>query len=466
MVSGSTHNIREYSVSELAGAVKRVIEDGFGFVRVKGELGRVIRAASGHMYLDLKDENATISGVIWKGAAQRLRIAPEQGMEVVATGKLTTFPGQSKYQIVIDSLEPAGVGALMAILEERRKKLAAEGLFDAARKRPIPFLPDVIGVVTSPSGAVIRDILHRLRERFPRHVIVWPTLVQGKGAEAQIAAAIEGFNALPEGGDIPRPDVLIVARGGGSLEDLWCFNEEIVVRAAAASAIPLISAVGHETDTTLIDHAADLRAPTPTAAAEKATPMRSELLAEVLNKHRRMLTAETRRFDERRLRLQSAVRGLGRPEDATGALGQKLDFLSSRLDAALRARSDRAATALARSATRLRPGMIRARIDDGWKSLRRDAGRLANAGPRLLVRPTDRLRALSGLLHSLSYRNVLDRGFALVRNADGAIARRAADLPASGPVALIFADGEREAQLGGAPKKERAKKASQGSLFD
>src|SRR3990167_4962702 len=248
MTGPSSGNLPEYSVSELAGAVKRVIEDGFGFVRVKGELGRVTRAASGHLYLDLKDENATISGVIWKGNAQRLRFSPEQGMEVAATGKLTTFPGQSKYQIVIDSLEPAGAGALMAVLEERKKKLAAEGLFDAARKRPIPFLPEVIGVVTSPSGAVIRDILHRLRDRFPRHVIVWPTLVQGKGAEAQIAAAIEGFNALPEGGDIPRPDVLIVARGGGSLEDLWCFNEEIVVRAAAASRIPLISAVGHTSE--------------------------------------------------------------------------------------------------------------------------------------------------------------------------------------------------------------------------
>ncbi len=466
MTSASSGNIREYSVSELAGAVKRAIEDGFGFVRVRGELGRVTRAASGHMYLDLKDENATISGVIWKGNAQRLRVAPEQGMEVVATGKLTTFPGQSKYQIVIDSLEPAGAGALMAILEERKKKLAAEGLFDAARKRPIPFLPEAIGVVTSPSGAVIRDILHRLRERFPRHVIVWPTLVQGKGAEAQIAAAIEGFNALPEDGDIPRPDVLIVARGGGSLEDLWCFNEEIVVRAAAASRIPLISAVGHETDTTLIDFAADLRAPTPTAAAEKATPMRSDLIAEVLNKHRRMIAAEKRRLDERGLRLQSAARGLGRPEDATGALGQRLDFLSSRLASALGARSDRAETALAKSAARLRPHIISARIAEGEKSLGRDARRLGDAARRVLIRPADRLRAVSGLLQSLSYKNVLDRGFALVRRADGTLARRAADLPAAGAVALLFADGERGAQLGEAAPKPRAKKPSQGSLFD
>ncbi|MCB2114024.1 MAG: exodeoxyribonuclease VII large subunit [Parvularculaceae bacterium] len=466
MTSSSSDNIHEYTVSQLAGAVKRAIEDGFGFVRVKGELGRVTRAPSGHVYLDLKDENATISGVIWKGVAQRIKFAPELGMEVVATGKLTTFPGQSKYQIVIDSLEPAGAGALMAILEERKKRLSAEGLFDASRKRPIPYLPDVIGVVTSPSGAVIRDILHRLRERFPRHVLVWPTLVQGKGAEAQIAAAIEGFNALERNGVIPRPDVLIVARGGGSLEDLWCFNEEIVVRAAAASDIPLISAVGHETDTTLIDYAADLRAPTPTAAAEKATPMRAELLAETLNKERRMITAEHRRLDERRLRLVSAARGLGRPEDATGALGQRLDLAASRLAAGLRARKDGAETRLAKTATRLRPMIVRRRIEDGRNSLKREAVRLCDVGGRMLARPGDRLKSLAGLLQSLSYKGVLDRGFALVRKADGSIARRIADLPAVGAVALVFADGERGVRLGETGEKARPKKPAQGSLFD
>jgi len=490
MTGSSSGNLPEYSVSELAGAVKRVIEDGFGFVRVKGELGRVTRAASGHLYLDLKDENATISGVVWKGNAQRLRIAPEQGMEVVATGKLTTFPGQSKYQIIIDSLEPAGAGALMAILEERKKKLAAEGLFDPARKRPIPYLPEVIGVVTSPSGAVIRDILHRLRDRFPRHVIVWPSLVQGKGAEAQIAAAIEGFNALPEGGDIPRPDVLIVARGGGSLEDLWCFNEEIVVRAAAASKIPLISAVGHETDTTLIDFASDLRAPTPSAAAEMAVPKRSDLVAEVLNKHRRMITAEARRLDERRLRLQSASRGLGSPEDATGALGQRLDLASSRLASALRARAAAAAHAFAGSAAlfgkrALSAGFARressleslgkrmsrerflVRLRDHQRLLQRDGSRLSAAGGRLLKRPGERLDAVSGLLRSLSYKSVLDRGFALVKKPDGTIARRAAALPASGAVELVFADGARAAQLGEAPKKTAPpKKPVQKTLFD
>lgn len=467
MTEGSTHNLREYSVSELAGAVKRVIEDGFGFVRVKGELGRVTRAASGHLYLDLKDETATISGVVWKGNAQRLAIAPEQGMEVVATGKLTTFPGQSKYQIIIDSIEPAGAGALMAILEERRRRLTAEGLFDASRKRTIPFLPEVIGVVTSPSGAVIRDILHRLRERFPRRVLVWPTLVQGKGADAQIAAAIDGFNALDAGGDVPRPDVIIVARGGGSLEDLWCFNEEVVIRAAAASKIPLISAVGHETDTTLIDFAADLRAPTPTAAAEKAAPVRSELVAEVLNKFRRMIAAESRRRDERRLRVHSAARGLGRPQDATGALGQKLDLLSNRLEAALRSHSASAETRLVRSSTRLRPGVLLKRVEREESGLRRDSARLAETAKRLLTRPHDRLASAASLLNSLSYRNVLDRGYALVRRDDGAIARRAASLDETGEVALIFADGERKATLGSTAKpKRRAKSPPQGSLFD
>lgn len=491
MAPQSTHNVHEYSVSELAGAVKRVIEDGFGFVRVKGELGRVTRAASGHLYLDLKDENATISGVVWKGNAQRLRVEPEQGMEVVATGKLTTFPGQSKYQIVIDSLEPAGAGALMAVLEERRKKLAAEGLFDAARKRPIPFLPDVIGVVTSPSGAVIRDILHRLRERFPRHVLVWPTLVQGKGAEHQIAAAIRGFNALPSGGTVPRPDVLIVARGGGSLEDLWCFNEEVVVRAAVESAIPLISAVGHETDTTLIDFASDLRAPTPTAAAEKAVPMRQELIAETLNKHRRMITAQGRRLEERRTRMLAAARGLGRPEDRLGPAVQRLDRAGDRLAAGLAARSADGERRFARIASRFGPQALAlgragrlARLDsldkrmsldrlrrralDHMQALARETGRLGAGGDRLLARPRERLAAQGLLLDSFSYRGVLERGFALVKNEDGKMARRAGDLPGAGGVTLVFLDGERSAKLGDAPVKKATpkKKPSQGGLFD
>ena len=253
-------NIVEYTVSEISAAVKRTVEDAFGYVRVRGEIsGYRGPHSSGHAYFTLKDDKARIEAVIWRTAFSRLRFKPEEGLEVIATGKLTTFPGSSKYQIVIEALEPAGVGALMALLEERRKKLAAEGLFDEARKRPLPYLPRVIGVVTSPTGAVIRDILHRLGDRFPVRVLVWPVRVQGETSAAEVAAAIDGFNAIDGRGAIPRPDILIVARGGGSLEDLWSFNEEIVVRAASASSIPLISAVGHETDWTLIDHAADRR---------------------------------------------------------------------------------------------------------------------------------------------------------------------------------------------------------------
>src|SRR6476661_7643767 len=275
-------NIVEVTVSELSMALKRTIEDNYGYVRVRGELGKVSYHSNGHIYLDLKDDKACLAGVVWRTAAPRIKLKLEAGLEVVVTGRITTFPGQSKYQIVIETLEPAGLGALMALLEERKKKLAAEGLFDAARKQLLPFLPCVIGVITSPTGAVIRDILHRLADRFPREVLVWPVKVQGEGSAEQVAAAIYGFNEFPLG-RIPRPDVIIVARGGGSLEDLWSFNEEIVVRAAAASMIPLISAVGHETDITLIDFASDKRAPTPTAAAEMAVPVRAELVTALSN---------------------------------------------------------------------------------------------------------------------------------------------------------------------------------------
>src|SRR5579885_524815 len=284
-------NAPEFTVSELSSALKRTVEDNFGHVRVRGDITGFRGAhSSGHCYFALKDENAKIEAVIWKGTHYRMRFKPQEGLEVIATGKLTTYPNSSKYQIVIESLEPAGIGALMALMEERKKKLAAEGLFDEARKQLLPWLPEVIGVVTSPTGAVIRDILHRLEDRFPRRVLVWPVKVQGDGAAEQIAAAIRGFNALPEGGALPRPDLIIVARGGGSLEDLWSFNEEIVVRAAAASMISLISAVGHETDFTLLDFVADWRAPTPTAAAERAVPVRSELMARLADLGMRKLS--------------------------------------------------------------------------------------------------------------------------------------------------------------------------------
>lgn len=481
MSNASIGNVHEYTVTELSGAVKRTIEDTFGLVRVKGELGRVTRAASGHVYLDLKDEKAVISGVMWKGMAARLAINPEQGMEVVATGRMSTFPGQSRYQLIIDSLEPAGVGALMTLFEERKKKLAAEGLFAPERKRQLPFLPDVIGVVTSPSGAVIRDILHRLRERFPRHVIVWPTLVQGKGAAEKIAEAIEGFNALSPGGDIPRPDVLIVARGGGSLEDLWCFNEEVVARAAAASEIPLISAVGHETDTTLIDFVSDRRAPTPTAAAEIAAPVRSELLSEVLNKERRMTTASSRLFETRRAALQSASRGLGRPEDILGAAAQMLDRRSEQLRSALRARAALARNALTAKAGRLSAPMLTSRVSASERETLRLAARLRPAVKRLNQARADRLANAGRLLESYSFQNVLERGFALVRDASGALVRRASDAAGVPGGEIQFADGARafhfdghfdeagpkETSGGGKPKAPAKKtKPRQQGLFD
>ena len=302
-------NIPEWTVSELSAALKKTVEDAYGFVRVRGEItGYRGPHSSGHHYFALKDDNAKIDAVIWRGSAMRIRFKPQEGLEVIATGRLTTYPGRSSYQIVIENLEPAGVGALMALLEERKKKLAAEGLFDEARKQLIPFLPAVIGVITSPTGAVIRDILHRLSDRFPRHVLVWPVRVQGDGSAEEVANAIHGFNALPEGGRIPRPDVLIVARGGGSLEDLWSFNEEIVVRAAAESMIPLISAVGHETDITLIDFASDKRCPTPTAAAECAVPVRSDLLTQIDSLARRQRSSWARGSEARRTELRAAAR--------------------------------------------------------------------------------------------------------------------------------------------------------------
>ena len=319
-------NAPEFTVSELSSALKRTVEDAYGHVRVRGEIsGFRGPHSSGHCYFALKDESAKIEAVIWKFAHARMRFKPQEGLEVIATGKLTTYPGSSKYQIVIEALEPAGIGALMALMEERKKKLAAEGLFDEARKQLLPWLPEVIGVVTSPTGAVIRDILHRLEDRFPRRVLVWPVKVQGEGSAEQVAAAIRGFNALPEGGRIPRPDLLIVARGGGSLEDLWSFNEEIVVRAAAESMIPLISAVGHETDITLIDFAADKRAPTPTAAAEMAVPVRSELFVEVDGLARRTMVCWQRGQESRRNELRAAARALPRASELLAIPRQRLD---------------------------------------------------------------------------------------------------------------------------------------------
>src|SRR5215470_6042625 len=355
-------NLPEYTVSELSAAVKRSLEQGFSYVRVRGEVSGFKRHGSGHCYLSLKDTDAVLDGVIWRVTAQRMSLKPEDGLEVVCTGRITTYAGRSKYQLVIESMELAGVGALLKMLEDRRKRLAAEGLFDAARKRPLPYLPGVIGVVTSPTGAVIRDILHRLADRFPRRVLLWPVAVQGEGAAEQVAAAIDGFNRLPDSGPLPRPDLLIVARGGGSLEDLMPFNEEIVVRAVAASRIPLISAVGHETDTTLIDHASDRRAPTPSAAAEIAVPVRLELLTQVGNVGGRMAGAMLRLLDERHLRVSGLVRGLPDPRALLEAAVQRLDDRAERLGNGLqqflRVKCDR----LSALGDRVRPEALRQQL--------------------------------------------------------------------------------------------------------
>ena len=333
-------NLPEQTVSELAMALKRTIEDSYGYVRVRGELGKVSYHGNGHVYFDLKDDRACIAGVIWRSTAPRIKLRLEAGLEVLITGRLTTYPGRSQYQIIVETLEPAGLGALMALLEERKQKLAAEGLFDEARKQLLPFLPTVIGVVTSPTGAVIRDILHRLADRFPRRVLLWPVKVQGEGSAAEVAAAIDGFNALPEHGTSslpPRPDLIIVARGGGSLEDLWSFNEEIVVRAAATSFVPLISAVGHETDVTLIDFAADRRAPTPTAAAEMAVPVRAELMVDVDSFARRALASWRRNQEARRSELRSAARALPGADEVLALPRQRLDHAALGLRRALHA---------------------------------------------------------------------------------------------------------------------------------
>ncbi|MDF3608406.1 exodeoxyribonuclease VII large subunit [Paracoccus sp. DMF-8] len=459
-------NAHEFTVSEISGAVKRSIEDQFGRVRVRGEVGRVSRPSSGHLYFDLKDDRSVLAAVTWKGQAARLQTRPEEGIEVIATGRLTTFPGQSKYQMIVDQIEPAGAGALMVMLEKRRKALAAEGLFDEARKRPLPYLPRVIGVVTSPSGAVIRDILHRLRDRFPTRVLIWPVAVQGNDCAPQVANAIRGFNALAPDGPIPRPDLLIVARGGGSLEDLWGFNEEIVVRAAADSAIPLISAVGHETDTTLIDFASDRRAPTPTAAAEMAVPVRADLAARLAEIGLRLMRGEQNRITRQRQRLSDLGRALGRPQALTDPARQRFDLFAMRLEpglrgfvrrsrdrlnslplslSALRGNTGKKRIALSGAAQRLDSAQrSRARQDrDRLKTLsqrlerertraladstrrirdQRDgvhklAERLQVAGSRLVAPRRERLERLDRLRQTLGYAETLKRGFAVVRGA-------------------------------------------------
>lgn len=511
--AGPGSNIHEYSVAEIAFAVKQTIEDRFGRVRVRGEVSRPKRAASGHLYLTLKDEKAVLDAVAWRGTAGKLSVQPEEGMEVICTGRLTTYPGNSRYQLIIESVELAGEGALLKLLEERRKRLAAEGLFDEDRKQELPYLPEVIGVVTSPTGAVIRDILHRLEDRFPRHVLLWPVAVQGEAAPNQIVAAIDGFGGLARDGAIPRPDLLIVGRGGGSLEDLMAFNEEAVVRAVADCPIPVISAVGHETDTTLIDFVADRRAPTPTAAAEMAVPVRADLMADIFDMQRRLYGALRRSLGERQTQVEGLGRGLGDParlidyslqrlddrvarwdrsmvdrlrrlDDRLEALrlrhpaeqldrqAQSLAVAWERLNAGGRASLIAADRNLANAAGRLSPTAIIRRTDQAGRELGRLSERLAVPMPRRLNDAEAALAGMSQLLGSLSYERVLERGFAVVRDAKGTPRADSAGIKAGEALSVQMRDGALDVVAGG-PGRPEAKKAppkktdpaEQGDLF-
>ncbi|HZP71025.1 MAG TPA: exodeoxyribonuclease VII large subunit [Pseudolabrys sp.] len=442
MAEPALNNVVEWTVSELSAALRRTVEDAYGYVRVRGEVsGFRGQHQNGHVYFSLKDEDAVINAVIWRSAWNRMRVKPEEGLEVIVTGKITTFARQSKYQIDIQTLEPAGIGALMKLLEERKKKLAAEGLFDEARKQLLPFLPGVIGVVTSPSGAVIRDILHRLEDRFPRRVLVWPVRVQGETSAAEVAAAINGFNAMPEEGPLPRPDLIIVARGGGSLEDLWSFNEEIVVRAAAASMIPLISAVGHETDVTLIDFAADRRAPTPTAAAEMAVPVRAELMTTLSDLGARKLACWRRNVERYRKELRLLARAMPALDDLLAAPRQRLDVCAGRLPRALRANAQIHHTQLTRAASRLSPRLLSHRIERCREQTSGLGGRAGRAFRIYWDRRDQRLRSAGQLLAAYSYRGVLARGFALVRDGEGRPLRTAATVAPGTRLNIEFSDG-------------------------
>ncbi|MBV9903578.1 MAG: exodeoxyribonuclease VII large subunit [Alphaproteobacteria bacterium] len=465
-------NVAEYSVSEISNALKRTVEDAFAFVRVRGEVSKVSVQSSGHCYFDLKDDKAVLNAVCWRMTMPRLKIRPQQGMEVICTGRITTYPGSSRYQIIVEQVELAGRGALMAMLEERKKKLAAEGLFASERKKKLPGLPDVIGVITSPTGAVLRDIMHRLNARFPRRVLLWPVAVQGESAAAQVAAAIRGFNAIPQGDRIPRPDLIIVARGGGSLEDLMAFNEEIVVRAAFESVIPLISAVGHETDTTLIDYAADVRAPTPTAAAELAVPVRTELLQQSLNFERRLLRCFTKGMEDRRRHLAQLARVLPRAEQLFAQPRQRLDYASGNLGKALLRNLQLHDRRLTRAKAALRIAELRRHLTVCGERTERLTQRLERGFRTSVGDERTRLDNIDRLLESVSYRAVLARGFALVRSEDGTLRRRAADVREGERLMLSFADGAKattaDGEAAAIPKpRSRTKKpsGSQESLF-
>ena len=459
-------NAKAYSVSELAFALKRTIEGAYGFVRLRGELSKVTFHGNGHVYLDLKDDKACISGVIWKTGVKGLAIRPQTGLEVIVTGRVTTYPGRSQYQIIIETMSPAGAGALLAQLERLKAKLSAEGLFSVERKRPLPAMPSVIGVVTSPTGAVIRDILHRIAERWPCRVIVWPVLVQGDQAAAQVAAAVEGFAALPAGGPVPRPDLIIVARGGGSVEDLWPFNDEALARCVAASPIPLVSAVGHETDTTLIDFVSDRRAPTPTAAAEMVTPVLADLAAGLADAERRMVSCARRHLEHARMRLRGAEARLPRPADVIALATQRLDIASGRIDAALAANVAVHRQALARTAGAFRPHLLERTLEARRRALTLAASPLAPAMTRTLDRAGERLVSAGKLLESLNPDRVLARGYARIEHADGKLAGSAAALRPGEKVKIVFSDGDRPATIGGAaPRNPANPPADQGRLF-
>ena len=435
--SPAPSNQPELTVSELSASLKRTIESNFDSVRVRGELGRVTIARSGHMYADIKDDKAVLNTIMWKGQVDKLPFRPEEGLEVIAEGKLSIYAGRSNYQLLATSMRPAGAGALMQLLEERKKKLAAEGLFDPQHKKKLPFLPATIGVVTSPTGAVIRDILHRVADRFPSRVILWPALVQGDLAASQIEGAIRGFNALKPA---DRPDVLIVGRGGGSIEDLWPFNEEAVVRAAFESEIPLISAVGHETDTTLIDFVSDARAPTPTGAAEIAVPVRADLLMAIEEHGSRLKRALMNRTAKGRDRLKAAR--LPRAEALLTPKRQRFDYADAALKRGLLGAVDKKRMALTRIAARLRPEALPADIRRRRQRLKDIAVRARPALNRIKERKADKLASVAKLLRTLSHEATLERGFALVRAEDGKLIRTTEAASRVGHMTLTFADGD------------------------
>jgi len=439
---GQGENAPEYSVSELSSFLKRMIEGEFSNVRIRGEVGRVSKPASGHLYFDLKDDKSVIASVTWRGQASKLATQPEEGLEVVATGKITTFAGQSRYQMIVSEMSVAGVGALMAQLEKRKKKLESEGLFDKALKKEIPYLPEVIGVITSSSGAVIRDILHRLSDRFPRKVLIWPVSVQGEKCAPEVTAAINGFNKLTPGGAMPRPDLLIVARGGGSIEDLWGFNEESVVRAVSESEIPLISAVGHETDTTLIDYASDLRAPTPTAAAEYAVPVRADLMGWLSSMDERRVRSLSSNLETKRQRLKDLSRGLPLPTELVAMQAQRLDSISDRLPRALSIVSNNKRSLLLQTSAGLRPQVLKFKLVERTELINRFVKNIKSNMKIKIQHHQSALEGLERIRQTLGYEATLRRGYTVVRDQDGKLVTSVKKAEIKKVLEIEFQDGK------------------------